>query len=135
MGKELKKAHPEAEVYLERTWQSDQERLKPDITFLHNGEAKFIDMTIPYERNKDLLLLRKSSKEEKYTILTPDNVPELQAKRIVSSTPIGIAIGSAGTMLTPTRRKIQNLGLGRHIQSLHIMALSGSASIWHLHAA
>ncbi len=49
------------------------------------GEAKFIDLTFPYERNKELLLQREHDKEEKYNILSSTNIPELFNKNITIS--------------------------------------------------
>lgn len=135
LAEELKKAHPEAIVWQERTWQIDQERLKPDITMLSSGKAFFIELTVSYERTADILAQLELEKEQKYHTHIVANMPELEQYNIGETEIMGIAIETTGTMNSSTIKKQRKLNIHKQAKNLQLMTLSLSTDIWHVRSA
>ena len=126
----MKLAHPEAAIQRERTWRVGLENLKPDITMSINGKLTFVEVTIPYEKDSDVLNRRESEKEHKYSKLT---AAELEMEDIHETETIGIAIGAAGTINKSTVEKLKKLGIARHAKALQMIAMHYSSTIWKIH--
>ena len=134
IAKELKKSHPTADIWQERTWQIDQERLKPDITMILQEKAYFIELTVPYEKSLDTLKRREDEKEEKYKTMTVENIPELSQRGVQSTEVIGIAVGATGVITNQTHKKLKTLKIGPQRRNLQLMALSLTADVWQIHS-
>ena len=134
IAKELKKVHTEATIIRERTYRAGLERLKPDITMFEDDVCTFIELTIPYEKNKETLNRRENEKEEKYKTLTVANLLGQIPSNIRKTEVIGIAIGSAGTIVEQTKRKLRKLKILTHARNFSLTTCMGSISIWKRHS-
>ena len=70
IAKELKIVSSEATIQRERTWRVGMTNLKPDITMTINEKMIFIRVTVPYEKDLEVLARREDKKEKKYARLT-----------------------------------------------------------------
>jgi len=131
IAKELKNLRGHREVLRERRWRIDgKQAFQPDITVFENGIATFVEITVPYEKDKDTLREKEVVKEEKYRTLTPEN---LGLEGIESTKVVGIAIGSGGTIDERTHRKLLAMGLPPKISThLQMQVMYGSAEVWHI---
>lgn len=121
LGKELSRVG--YEVQLERTYRTNQLDLKPDITAKKDERTLLFEITIPYESSHTRLKEMEVFKKNKYRIL------ENETTEIVA-----IAIGSGGTVLSSTLKKLKKCGITKKVaRALSITALAGSAAVWSLH--
>ena len=94
----------------------------------------FIELTIPYEKNEETLNRRENEKEEKYKTLTVANLLGQIPSNIRKTEVIGIAIGSAGTIVEQTKRKLRKLKILSHARNLSLTTCMNSIAIWKRHS-
>ena len=58
---------------------------------------------------------------------------DLKYDKINATRAIGIAVGSSGTIVKSTMKKLKNLGIAKHAKSLQMIAMNYSAEIWRTH--
>ena len=65
IAKELKKTHPNASIWCERSWRSGTELMRPDITMVNGEKVSIIEVPLPYETSEEYLeiSIRISRKE------------------------------------------------------------------------
>ena len=133
--KDLRTARPKAEIWRERTWRVQGMALKPDLTVIEGSTCQFIEVTCPYEKDKDTLKRREREKELKYeNYLNLENLPSLKNKSINSVKTLSIVIGVTGTAASKTVTNLKTLGIGKSLRSLQITALAQSGNIWGIHS-
>ena len=55
IAKELKKTHPNASIWCERSWRSGTELMRPDITMVNGEKVSIIEVPLPYETSEEYL--------------------------------------------------------------------------------
>ncbi len=127
IAKDLKKNNENVVIWREKTLNVNRENFKPDITMQKGDELTIVEITIPYEKDERTLARREREKEEKYAILTPNN---LNITGIGTTKIYGIAIGSCGTITASTVKKLKHLNIKSSAESLALTTLMSSCRLW-----
>ena len=132
IGKELAKIEG-CQVWMEKTWTVDQEKLKPDISMIQGNKLTLVEVTVPYDRGKETLERREREKVEKYKQIRPDNIAALSERGVIEVNTKAVVIGVSGSIEKISTKNLKDLGLAKHIRGLQMLCLASSADIWSIH--
>ena len=93
-------------------------------------KATFIEVTVPYEKDREMFKRREKEKEDKYVGLTPAN---LRDERIMTCEVVGLAFGAAGTINKATVEKLKKWKLASKARDLQMICMSYAVKIWRIH--
>ena len=132
LGKELKKVG--YDVWLEKTYAVNLSRYKPDITAHRDGCCNIIEIMCPYEKFEGHLEQSEKRKDDKYELLSLENLNIEEEAGITTVKRTSLAFGSCGTIDKRTCDKVKQLGLKKGItKSIQMVVLMESSKIWSIH--